>query len=112
MADTEGVNDNLTEYTIAGSDTAAGSAVADIRCGISGGNAAAVAASTHLRPPTVVVTFNIERVTADLTERVDAEARLRELVTKIEDERMRRLDEIKTLQDGLEAAAESDQQGS
>lgn len=46
VADTEGVNDNLTEYTIAGSDTAAGSAVADIRCGISGGNAAAVAAST------------------------------------------------------------------
>ena len=71
---------------------------------------AAVAASTHLRPPTVVVTFNIERVTADLTERVDAEARLRELVTKIEDERMRRLDEIKNLQEGLEAAAEADQQ--
>jgi len=70
---------------------------------------AAVATTTHMRPPTVVVTFNIERVTADLTAKADAEARLRELVTKIEDESRRRVDAIKKLQEGLEAAAEADQ---
>ena len=42
VSDTEGVNDNLTEAAISIADTAAGSAVDDIRCGISGGNAAAV----------------------------------------------------------------------
>jgi len=69
---------------------------------------AAVAASSHLRPPTVVVTFNISKVTQDLTEKVDAEARLRELVTKIEDEIARRIDAIKALQESYEAAAEVD----
>jgi len=69
---------------------------------------AAVAASTHLRPPTVVVTFNIERVTADLTERVDAEARLLELFMKIDDEKTRRVDALNTLQESIEAAAETD----
>ena len=69
---------------------------------------AAVAASSHLRPPTVVVTFNISKVTQDLTEKVDAEARLRELVTKIEDETARRIDAIKALQESYEAAAEVD----
>ena len=42
VSDTEGVNDNLAEAAISITDTAAGSAVDDIRCGISGGNAAAV----------------------------------------------------------------------
>jgi len=69
----------------------------------------AAVATTHLRPPTVVVTFNIERVTADLTERADAEARLRELVTTIRDESERRVDAIKSLQEGLEEAPESEQ---
>jgi Skp family chaperone for outer membrane proteins len=70
---------------------------------------AAVAASTHLRPPTVVVTFNIENVTADLTERADAEARLRDLIMKIEDESTKRVDAIKALQESFSAAAEVDQ---
>ncbi len=42
VSDTEGVNDNLAEAAISIADTAAGSAVDDIRCGISGGNAAVV----------------------------------------------------------------------
>lgn len=69
----------------------------------------AAVATTHLRPPTVVVTFNIERVTADLTERADAEARLRELVTTIRDESERRVDAINSLREGLEEAPESEQ---
>ena len=69
----------------------------------------AAVATTHLRPPTVVVTFNIERVTADLTERADAEARLRELVTTITDESERRVDAINSLREGLEEAPESEQ---
>lgn len=69
----------------------------------------AAVATTHLRPPTVVVTFNIERVTADLTERADAEARLRELVTTIRDESEKRVDAINSLREGLEEAPESEQ---
>ena len=69
----------------------------------------AAVATTHLRPPTVVVTFNIERVTADLTERADAEARLRELVTTIIDESEKRVDTINSLREGLEEAPESEQ---
>ena len=69
----------------------------------------AAVATTHLRPPTVVVTFNIERVTADLTERADAEARLRELVTTIRDESEKRVDAINSLREGLKEAPESEQ---
>ena len=69
----------------------------------------AAVATTHLRPPTDVVTFNIERVTADLTERADAEARLRELVTTIRDESEKRVDAINSLREGLEEAPESEQ---
>ena len=69
----------------------------------------AAVATTHLRPPTVVVTFNIERVTADLTERADAEARLRELVTTIRDESEKRVDAINSLREVLEEAPESEQ---
>ena len=66
-------------------------------------------ATTHLRPPTVVVTFNIERVTADLTERADSEARLRNLITKIEDESEKRVDAMQQLQEGLAEAPEAEQ---
>jgi len=69
---------------------------------------AAVAATSRLRPPTVVVTFNIENVTADLTERADAETRLRELVTKIDDETKRRVDSMTAMQESLETTAEAD----
>ncbi len=69
---------------------------------------AAVAATSRLRPPTVVVTFNIQQVAADLTERADAEARLRELVTKIEDESNRRIEAMTTMQESIETAPEAD----
>ena len=71
---------------------------------------AAVASSTHFRTPTVVVTFNIEKVSADLTERADSEARLRKLFSKIEEELTKRNDAIKTLQESLQSAAEADQE--
>ena len=68
----------------------------------------AAVATSNMRPPTVVVTFNIERVTADLTERADAEVRLRELVTKIQDESEKRVEAIQSLQEGLEEAPEAE----
>jgi len=71
---------------------------------------AAVASSTHFRTPTVVVTFDIEKVSADLTERADSEARLRKLFSKIEEELLKRNDAIKTLQESLQSAAEADQE--
>ena len=44
-----------------------------------------------------------------MTERADAEVRLRELVTKIQDESEKRIDAIKTLQEGLAEAPEAEQ---
>jgi Skp family chaperone for outer membrane proteins len=69
---------------------------------------AAVAASTHLRQPTVVVTFTIEKVVSDLTEKADSEARLRALVTKIEDERIKRLKAIESLKSSMEFSSDAD----
>ena len=69
---------------------------------------AAVAASTHLRQPTVVVTFNIEKVVVDLTEKADSEARLRALVTKIEDERRKRLNAIDELRASMGSVSDAD----
>ena len=69
---------------------------------------AAVAASTHLRQPTVVVTFNIENVVADLTEKADSEARLRALVMKIEDERKKRLNVIDELRASMGSVSDAD----
>ena len=69
---------------------------------------AAVAASTHLRPPSVVVSFNIEQVVADLTEKADSEARLRTLVNKIEDERTKRFDTINALKSSMETSSDAD----
>ena len=69
---------------------------------------AAVAASTHLRPPSVVVSFNIEQVVADLTEKADSEARLRTLVNKIEDERTKRFDTINALKSSMDTASDAD----
>ena len=69
---------------------------------------AAVAASTHLRPPSVVVSFNIEQIVTDLTEKADSEARLRTLVNKIEDERTKRFDTINALKSSMEMASDAD----
>ena len=69
---------------------------------------AAVAASTHFRPPTVVVTFSIERVSADLTERADSEASLRNLFSKVETELKSRNESMTVLQETLQSAADAD----
>jgi Skp family chaperone for outer membrane proteins len=69
---------------------------------------AAVAASSQMRPPTVVVTFNIEQVTADLTERGDAEVKLRKLITDIEDEKKLKFKAIEELNVAIESAADAD----
>ena len=69
---------------------------------------AAVAASSQMRPPTVVVTFNIEQVTADLTERGDAEVTLRKLITAIEDEKKLKFKAIEALNVAIESAADAD----
>ncbi|HIA72447.1 MAG TPA: OmpH family outer membrane protein [Phycisphaerales bacterium] len=69
---------------------------------------AAVASSSQLRPPTVVVTFNIEQVTADLTERGDAEVKLRKLITNIEDEKKLKFKAIEELNVAIESAADAD----
>ena len=69
---------------------------------------AAVAASSQMRPPTVVVTFNIEQVTADLTERGDAEVKLRELITNIEEEKKSKFKAIEELSNTIESAADAD----
>ena len=69
---------------------------------------AAVAASTHFRPPTVVVTFSIERVSADLTERADSEASLRSLFSKVETELKSRNESMTALQETLQSAADAD----
>jgi Skp family chaperone for outer membrane proteins len=69
---------------------------------------AAVAASTHFRPPTVVSTFSIERVSADLTERADSEASLRTLFAKVETELKRRNEAMATLQETLQSSSDAD----
>ena len=69
---------------------------------------AAVAASSQMRPPTVVVTFNIEQVTADLTERGDSEVKLRKLLTSIEDEKNLKFKAIEELNVAIESAADAD----
>ncbi len=69
---------------------------------------AAVAASSQMRPPTVVVTFNIEQVTADLTERGDSEVKLRKLLTNIEDEKNLKFKAIEELNVAIESAADVD----
>ncbi|MBC8310090.1 MAG: OmpH family outer membrane protein [Phycisphaerales bacterium] len=72
---------------------------------------AAVAATALRRPPTVVVTFNISRVTANLTERAASEARLRELVSKIEDEQTKRIKAIESLEESFVEASEAEKLG-
>ena len=69
---------------------------------------AAVAASTHLRPPTVVVTFDIEQVIADLTERADAETKLHSLIMNIEESGKAKFDSVAQLEEELDATSDLD----
>ncbi|MGY8753628.1 MAG: OmpH family outer membrane protein [Phycisphaerales bacterium] len=73
-----------------------------------GAGYAAVAASNRLRPPTVVVTFNIEKVTADLTERADAEVKLRDLIMTIEEEKNLKFGAIEDMVAAIESASDAD----
>jgi Skp family chaperone for outer membrane proteins len=69
---------------------------------------AAIAASNRLRPPTVVVTFNIEKVTTDLTERADAEVQLRDFIMKIEVESKAKFQAIEELSTAMESVSDTD----
>ncbi|MBC8201919.1 MAG: OmpH family outer membrane protein [Planctomycetes bacterium] len=69
---------------------------------------AAVAASTQLRPPTVVVTFDIEQVIADLTERADAETKLHSLIMDIEDSGKAKFEAVAQLEEELDATSDLD----
>lgn len=69
---------------------------------------AAIAASSQLREPTVVVTFNIEKVTTDLTERADAEVQLRDFIMKIEKESKAKFQAIEELATAMESVSDSD----
>lgn len=69
---------------------------------------ASIAASNHLRPPTVVVTFNIEKVTTDLTERADAEVQLRDFIMKIEKESKEKFQAIEELSIAMESVSDAE----
>lgn len=71
---------------------------------------AAVAATTRMLQPTVVVTFDIERVLAGLDERANAEAKLEAIKNKIIDEKKKRFDTVNALQQTLQSAADADQE--
>ena len=71
---------------------------------------AAVAATTRMRQPTVVVTFDIERVLAGLDERANAEAKLETIKTKIIDEKRKRFEVVNALQQTRQSAADADQE--
>jgi len=65
-------------------------------------------AATRMRPPTVVVTFNISEVLSELTEKADSETKLRTLISKIEDGFQERSKKIEALRVSIESAAEAD----
>tara|TARA_B100000959_G_C14864497_1_gene575650 strand:+ start:241 stop:885 length:645 start_codon:yes stop_codon:yes gene_type:complete len=76
-------------------------AFASVVCIIAG--YAAVAATTQMLAPTVVATFSIEEVIADLTERADAETKLRNLIMGIEEKTKSKFDEVAKLEKELDA---------
>tara|TARA_B100000959_G_scaffold268046_1_gene312296 strand:- start:75 stop:710 length:636 start_codon:yes stop_codon:yes gene_type:complete len=69
---------------------------------------AAVAASSHMRPPTVVVTFDLDKVRGDLTERADAIAKIEGFVNKINDEMQKKIEKIKVIDESLKNASDDD----
>lgn len=66
----------------------------------------AVAATSRLQPPTVVVTFNIGEVLSELTEKADSEAKLQALINKIQDGLKERSDKMEALREAANAADE------
>jgi len=71
---------------------------------------AAVATSSHMRPPTVVVTFDLDKVRGDLTERADAIAKIEALVNKISDEMQKKVEKIKQIDESLKSASDADRE--
>jgi len=69
---------------------------------------AAVAATTQMLAPTVVVTFDIQKVIGDLTERADAETKLRNLIMGIEEESKSKFNAVAKLEEELDATADAD----
>jgi Skp family chaperone for outer membrane proteins len=68
----------------------------------------AAVATTRMIEPTVVVTFNIEKVVSDLTERADAETKLHNLITSIEETGKNKFDAVAKLEEELEATSDAD----
>jgi len=71
---------------------------------------AAVAASSQMKQPTVVVTFDIEKVIADLTERADAETKLRNLIIGIEETSVGKREAVVELEAEFESTTDADRQ--
>jgi len=71
---------------------------------------AAVAASSQMKQPTVVVTFDIEKVIADLTERADAETKLRNLIIGIEKTSVGKREAVVELEAEFESTTDADRQ--
>jgi hypothetical protein len=80
--------------------------MASVFCVVAG--YAAVAATSQMKPPTVVVTFDIEQVISDLTERADSETKLVKLIMDIEETAKAKFDAVAKLEEELDATSDAD----
>lgn len=80
--------------------------MASVFCVVAG--YAAVAATSQMKPPTVVVTFDIEQVISDLTERADSETKLHKLIMDIEETAKAKFDAVAKLEEELDATSDAD----
>jgi Skp family chaperone for outer membrane proteins len=80
--------------------------MASVFCVVAG--YAAVAATSQMKPPTVVVTFDIEQVISDLTERADSETKLVKLIMDIEETAKAKYDAVAKLEEELDATSDAD----
>jgi len=80
--------------------------MASVFCVVAG--YAAVAATSQMKPPTVVVTFDIEQVISDLTERADSETKLVKLIMDIEETAKAKVDAVAKLEEELDATSDAD----
>jgi Skp family chaperone for outer membrane proteins len=71
---------------------------------------AAVAASSQMKQPTVVVTFDIGKVIADLTERAHAETKLRNLISGIQETSAGKREAFVELEAEFESTTDADRQ--
>ena len=80
--------------------------MASVFCVVAG--YAAVAATSQMKPPTVVVTFDIEQVISDLTERADSETKLVKLIMDIDELGNAKYDAVVKLEEELDATSDAD----